>query len=90
MNSSSVGIGIGLRGGNLIEFNNAKICKKQTICSDMILIGLFILIVVALIFKRTWKSETTDFTLGMGWGVIVGFLMTTGVAAIVMGISQNL
>lgn len=56
----------------------------------MILIGLFILIVVALIFKRTWKSETTDFTLGMGWGVIVGFLMTTGVAAIVMGISQNL
>lgn len=56
----------------------------------MILIGLFILIVAALIFKRTWKSETKDFTLGMGWGMIVGFLMTTGVAAIVMGISQNL
>jgi hypothetical protein len=56
----------------------------------MILIGILILIIAALIFKRTWKSETKDYTLGMGWGVIVGFLMTTGVAAIVMGISHYL
>lgn len=56
----------------------------------MILIGLFILIVAALIFKRTWKSETKDYTLGMGWGVIIGFLASVGAAALTIGISHYL